>query len=566
MDVSISPDGSKVASVSQDRTLKLWDAKTGQLLQDIRSAHNDFIYSVAFDRTGTKLVTGSKDKTIRLWRMVGNSIQRSPLIFVGHTSPVRSVTFNADGNIVASGSDDGQVRLWTLEGKPLHTPIQAYPSGIFTAISFNRDGTFATSGYANNRGVVKLWNQAGRLIREFPGNQAGFSSIRFSPDGRLLAASDGAGVIHLWRPDGTKLRMFERRNASRINSISFSANGLLAAGSNDNSVEFWRVESPQLTLLKAHTATIQGVAVDADGTIATASEDGSVKLWSPQGQPRWSRSHGKAQVLRVSFHPQQRLLVSADTQGVVNFWNTKTGNLLRPALHAHNKLIYSVSFSPDGRTMVTTSADKTAKLWTLSDTSKSISLAYDAVVYSASFSSTGTLATASADGTIRFWDKTGQAVGTPMQTDAGVLAIAFSPQENLLILGDQKGNVKLWDGNSNQLREIGRHSAAVWGISFSPDGQMFATASDDGMIQLWKTDGTLLTTLIGHKGNVNSVSFHPKDSQVLVSGGQDALAIRWNLHQPTLQGLLKTGCHQLSSYLQTHSASPDIPSGICNIQ
>jgi len=567
MGVSASPDGTKIASVSRDRTLKLWDTKTGQLLQDINPAHENAILYVAFNSAGTMLATSSEDKTIRLWKVQDNTIQLLPASFSPHTSPVRVVAFSVDGKTIASGTDDGQVLLWNLQGKLLRPPIPAYKGGNCTAISFNHDGTFATSGKENGFGVVKLWDHTGRLIHKYPGSRAGFLSVQFSPEGTLIAATDSAGTIRLWQSNGTELARFARRNASRTNSVSFGQNGLLAIGSNDNSVELWRIESPWLTLLQGHTTKVQGVAVNAtDGTIATTSEDGTVRLWSPQGQQIWMQSHDKAQVIRVSFHPRQNMVVSADDEGVVNFWNTKTGNLLRPSLHAHSQVIYSVSFSPDGRVMATTSGDKTAKLWTLNNLSKPIIIPHKDAVYSASFNAIGVLATSSADGTVSFWDKTGHSIRSPLQTNTSVSAIAFSPQGSLLALGDEKGSVKLWDEKGDQLREIGRHTAAIWGVSFSSDGQMIATASDDSTIKLWKADGTLLTTLTGHTGNVNSVSFHPKDPRILVSGGQDSLGIRWVINQPTLAGLLTAGCQQLKSYRQTHSDSPDFPRQVCSTQ
>lgn len=567
--VSISPDGTRVASVGRDRTLKLWDVATGKLLQDLKQAHSDSIESVAFDSTGTRLATSSADKTVRVWAIQNNTIEKTPkLTLSGHTGTVRAVAFSPDGQAIASGTKTGEIILWSLSGKPLRPPFQAFKDGILTDIRFNQDDDFATAGEERGQGgIVRLWDRTGQKVQEYSGNEAGFLSVAFSPDGQVVVASDGAGILHVWHTNGASFVTLKRKTSSRINSLSFSPKGILAVGNGDNSVELWQVQSPWHTLLRGHLATIQGVAVDREGSIATASEDGTVRLWSADGLPLWTASHANAQVIRVSFQPQQDLVVSGDDQGMIYFWDHKTGTPLGSPLKAHDAAIYSISVSPNGKMMVTSSLDGTVKLWTLSDLSKPLVIPQQGLSYSSSFSADGsTLVTASTDGKIYFWNDRGKPLGQPLHVGSSVSAIAFHPNANLLVIGDQEGWIKLWDGTHNQIQVFGKHAAAVWGVSFNADGETLASASSDSTIKLWKLDGTLLSTLTGHIGNVNSVSFHPKDPQILVSGGQDSLGIRWILPPSTLPELLVVACQQVGDYLHTHASDSDIPRGMCGEQ
>lgn len=573
--VSVSPDGTKVASVSRDKTLKLWDIQSGKLLDNVDSAHSDEINSVAFNSDGTLLATASRDHTIQLWTVQNNSLKRASAPFSKHISSVGTVAFSPNGKLLASGSDDGQVILWDLQGNSVRNPISVYQNNPVIEVSFNQDGTFATAGEENGQGIVKLWDATGNLIRELSGDRAAFLSAQFSPDGNLIVASDGAGVIRLWQLDEINPITLKRQNTSRINSIRFSSNGkLVAVGSSDNSVELWNLGSPLRTVLKGHKETILGVAVSsADAKIATSSQDGTVRLWSPQGQQIWETLplENAIQVTRVKFHPQHNIVVSGDSEGKLHFWNSETGKRSRPPLPAHDKLIYDLEFSPNGQFMVSTSGDKTAKLWNFSYLSTPAILNHESDVYSASFSfKEHILATASADGVIKFWDTTGKSIDNLLvQNDAGVSSIAFSPTDNLLALGDLNGSIKLWDKSNGRLREIGTHKESVWSMSFSFDGQLLATASDDSTIKIWKANGTLLTTLKGHNGNVNSVSFDPQYSHVLVSGGQDARAVRWIVEDPTLQSFWAVGCEHLGDYLRIHSddsENPKLLEGLCEIE
>jgi WD40 repeat protein len=65
--VAFSPDGSRIVSGSDDKTIRLWDATTGEQIGDPLVGHTDWVRSVAFSPDGSRIVSGSDDKTIRLW-------------------------------------------------------------------------------------------------------------------------------------------------------------------------------------------------------------------------------------------------------------------------------------------------------------------------------------------------------------------------------------------------------------------------------------------------------------------------------------------------------------------
>ena len=106
--VAFSPDGKKLASGSDDKTVRLWEVETGKQLATL-TGHSDSVWSVAFSPDGKKLASGSRDQTVRLWE-VETGKQLATL--TGHSSDVLSVAFSPDGKKLASGSWDQTVRLW----------------------------------------------------------------------------------------------------------------------------------------------------------------------------------------------------------------------------------------------------------------------------------------------------------------------------------------------------------------------------------------------------------------------------------------------------------------------
>jgi WD40 repeat protein len=105
--VAFSPDGKTVASGSEDKTARLWDAATGNERQKLEG-HDNYVSAVAFSPDSKMVASGSWDKTVRLWdAATGEERQK----LEGHDSYIRAVAFSPDGKTVASGSEDNTVRL-----------------------------------------------------------------------------------------------------------------------------------------------------------------------------------------------------------------------------------------------------------------------------------------------------------------------------------------------------------------------------------------------------------------------------------------------------------------------
>ncbi|MCX8038474.1 MAG: WD40 repeat domain-containing protein, partial [Candidatus Sumerlaeia bacterium] len=188
---AFSPDGTKVATGSDDMTVKVWSASTGALLYDF-SGHNAPVTSVAFSPNGKMLLSGSQDMTARLWNEEYGVCFRT---FSGHTAAVTSVAFSPEGTKVLTGSEDATAKLWEASTAAEVLTFTGHTAAI-SSVAFSPDGKIVLTGSMDSS--AKMWDLSnGALIRTFR-PQYHIRSVAFSPDGtRVLTGGEDASA-KLW--------------------------------------------------------------------------------------------------------------------------------------------------------------------------------------------------------------------------------------------------------------------------------------------------------------------------------------------------------------------------------
>ena len=258
----------------------------------------------------------------------------------------------------------------------------------------------------------------------------------------------------------------------------------------------------------------------------------------------------------ISISPNGKHLITTSADSTARMWNIQTGKQVGETMK-HDNYVNSALFSPDGNYIVTASWDKTAKIWD-AKTGKQVgeTMKHERYVNSTQFSPDGNyIVTASDDNTAKIWDaKTGKQVGETMKHERYVNSAQFSPDGNHIVTVSDDSTTIVWDAKTGkQVGETMKHENEVTSAQFSPDWNYIVTASDDSTAIVWDAKtGKQVGETMKHENEVTSAQFSP-DGKYIVTASDDKTAKIWDAQTGKQVG--ETMRHE--RYVRSAQFSPD---------
>lgn len=267
-------DSSKVASASDDNTIKLWDLDTG--LATTFNGHTDKVNAIAFSPDGLTLASGSSDKTFKLWRVSDQQVTATLEHFPFEGEPVSTVTsvaFDPDGKTLATAGYR-TVKLWDISD---NTVSHTFEHDHWAAkVVFSPNGSYLAVIHGQRK-KIKIWDVATKQsVTDLTGDVNWISYIAFSPDSTTFVDAGIDSVVTLrltsdWSVIG-RISVY-----GSVSGLDFSPDGkTLASASRE--ISLWSVETGEpIVSLTNHDNGVEEVAFSSDGeTLASSEYDGGV--------------------------------------------------------------------------------------------------------------------------------------------------------------------------------------------------------------------------------------------------------------------------------------------------
>lgn len=553
------PGGKRLATGAVDNTVRIWDTDSGTQL--VRLEHTGRAAALTVSNDGRWVITGGDDQTAKVW-----DAETGTLAFAlkGHRNEVTALAVSSDDQQLLTGDSRGRVFLWDLGKQSVLHELKGHaPGSRITAAAF-MPGTDRVLTASADRTVAQWNTRTGEeltsLILKHPDSVAAMS---LRPNTSQVLTACGDGSVRLWDADTAKVLGQLERNGEKITDVAINAEGtralavdattrrtlifsldvnegrlnvdrthlssgqlwsaifaplkndlgILALGGSDAKLiglKSARREDDETLVSFSPHGVIASASFSPDGSrIVTGSWDFSARIWDARTGADLRKLAGDdghtGFVNSAVFSPDAagRWILTASDDGLVKIWNSSTGKVAA-TLTGHQDRVRHATFSKDGTRVLSSSNDRTARIWTLKESVKpdgeltieaevtQIFRGHEWAVLSAEFSDEGRFViTASEDNTARIWDaETGEELSVLAGHTARVTSVAFAPGENPLraITASQDSTVKLWDTKENkEILTLDGHTREVTSATFSPDGKYVLTASEDGRAILWLT-------------------------------------------------------------------------------
>ncbi|KAL4947742.1 hypothetical protein BDW69DRAFT_107656 [Aspergillus filifer] len=390
---AFSSDGRQLVSGAYDDTVRVWDTTTGELQQTL-VGHTNFIIGVAFSPDDKQIVSSSSE-AVNLWDAATGDLVKT----LTRDDEPHSVAFSPDGSQIAAGFVNGRTLIWDAAGI-LQKTLDRHP-GTVTWIAFSPDGKEIVTG--GTESTIKRWDNTIGGIQEPVGHSRHITVVRLSPDGKMIASGSADKTVKLWDAATGNLQRTLEGHLNELQTVKFSRDNKQIVSCSSEVVKIWDASTGDLLTSIEDNDAFKAAALSPDvKQLVSGHCNGWVKIWDTATGKLQKSNAGylsrfdslitteifdvqlqtslwDTQVTRVQYSPDGKLILSTSADRAIKLWDAATGGLQkRLPCHSDNIItlatdgkpgypywILAVAFSPDSRHIAAVSADQTIRVWNI---------------------------------------------------------------------------------------------------------------------------------------------------------------------------------------------------------
>lgn len=351
-----SPSGNNIITAGADRTIKVWDTKTGAKIKSIEPILTPILGVDISDDENAEInnyfAVAENTPNIKIWDLNTN---QAPQVFTTQKHAANDVVFHPNNKFVASIDNGNSTIISEIKtGKEiLKIPRTKCNSPAFSQLVSQKN--YVAVG---QDGTIRIWDiNKKEQVKYFPGHDGSVADMIFSKNGKILYSSGTNGNIIFWDIE-TEEEIKNIDVGSGIYSMALSIDEKsIFVGCKDGTIkEFNAKTSEKLKTLSKHRARVNSIDISPayeddpkGGKYIVSSGAGSIKLWSAvSGLELMSLKGHNDEVTSVHFSPNGKVIISTSKDGTVKFWDVSSGKLLATLLSKSNSVDY-VIYTPGGK-------------------------------------------------------------------------------------------------------------------------------------------------------------------------------------------------------------------------
>lgn len=510
----ITPDGTKLAILSQSQQLRIFDLNSGQIIKNFKMSSP--VFMSAADPTSSLFAFGGSDGVVTVWDIEGGYVTHS---LKGHGTTICSLAFYGELNSsdwkLASGDIQGTIKIWDLVKRKCTNTILEHSTAV-RGLAFDNESDYFISAGRDQIAIIYSTSKF-RPINTFPLKELIESSGFITFKGRRCFYTAGSeNILKLWD----------------IRSGELLARSPTPMKTNEELViiDVLKLESNNLLLVISDQTLVE---------LDLSSEEEEIPIVN-----RIAGNHGIIADIRY-VGPEFQYIALATNSPSLRVIDLNKRFMIK--LHeGHSDLLNALDVSNDGRWIATASKDNDARVWQWDDNLEDFKLyavfkghagAVTAISFSKSNDKPNFLITGSNDLTVKKW-KIPNTIDTTVKTseytrrahEKEINCIDVAPNDEFFATASYDKTAKIWNTETGETIGILKgHKRGLWDINFYKYDKLIVTGSGDKTMKVWSlTTFQCLKTFEGHTNSVQRVKFFNRHNPQLLSTGADGLVKLWD--------------------------------------